>query len=54
MKITTRRAGIILLDSHSLWYACNRCGQQWSPNLVSGGRGPRGWWRCPKGCNAAT
>jgi len=35
-----------------LQYECLTCGQFWSPNIQSGGRRPRGWWRCPKGCNA--
>jgi hypothetical protein len=34
------------------WHSCRECGKGWSPNLLSGGRRPRGWWRCPNGCNA--
>ena len=33
-------------------YRCCECGQVWSPMLQRGGRFPRGWWRCPSGCNA--
>ena len=32
-------------------YRCNQCGETWSPNLMHGGRLPKGWWRCPNGCN---
>ncbi len=31
---------------------CAQCGQIWSPLLRSGGKMPRGYWRCPNGCNA--
>lgn len=34
------------------WYRCQQCGQVWSPNSPAGGRLPRGWWKCPNGCNA--
>lgn len=30
---------------------CNKCGYGWSPMLRTGGCMPRGWWKCPKGCN---
>jgi hypothetical protein len=34
------------------WVTCNQCGAGWSPNLRARGYLPRGWWKCPRGCNA--
>ena len=34
-----------------VYLRCKTCGQEWSPNLIEGGRLPSGWWHCPKGCN---
>ena len=39
-------------ESVRLVVICNQCGAKWSPNLRTGGRLPRGWWKCPNGCNA--
>jgi hypothetical protein len=47
-----RRHEVRCIDRHSGFYQCDGCGQVWSPNLGAGGRLPRGWWRCPNGCNA--
>ncbi len=44
----------VAASDHSLRYACDACGQVWSPNLGRGGRLPRRWWGCPNGCNADT
>ena len=38
--------------SGQIWLTCDKCGARWSPNLQKGGRLPRGFWRCPNGCNA--
>lgn len=46
------RVGIELVDPSSVRLRCRDCGQLWSPNLGTGGQLPRGWWRCPNGCNA--
>jgi hypothetical protein len=32
-------------------YQCQDCRMIWSQNIQTGGRMPRGWWRCPRGCN---
>ncbi len=32
-------------------FECEECGQVWSPNLLPGGRFPRGYRTCPNGCN---
>lgn len=34
------------------WCRCQQCGQVWSPTLQTEGRLPRGWWKCPNGCNS--
>ena len=39
-----------ILDEHTLRFKCKKCGQQWSPNLLPGGRLVRGGWQCPNGC----
>lgn len=46
-------AGVALLNRHSVWLRCQRCGQPWSPQLATGRRFPRGWWKCPNGCNGS-
>ncbi len=43
--------GVEITDSHRVWLRCTNCGQGWSPNLLSGGRMPRGYWKCPNECN---
>jgi hypothetical protein len=44
-----------LLDNNYAPYnvilRCTACGWVWSPNLRSGGRLPKGYWKCPGGCN---
>jgi len=46
-----RTAGVSVVDPHRLILECDRCGRRWSPNLLTGGRLPRGYWKCPWGCN---
>lgn len=46
------RKGVQVVDPYGLWLRCNSCGQPWSPNIQTGGRLPRGYWRCPNECNA--
>jgi len=37
----------------SLRLRCDVCGQEWSPKIPGlGKRFSRGYWKCPKGCNA--
>jgi hypothetical protein len=45
------KVGVEIRDSSKTLLACKECGQVWSPNLLKGGRLPRGYWRCPQGCN---
>ena len=46
-----KKVGVSLVSLSNLLLRCDRCGQGWSPNLQPGGRLPRGYWKCPKGCN---
>jgi len=32
-------------------FVCPQCGKAWSPNVLSGGRMPKGYWHCPNKCN---
>jgi len=47
------KVGVELLDERGLQLRCCNCGQIWSPNILAGGRMPRGYWKCPRGlgCN---
>lgn len=46
------RFGVTLSNPNGVQLTCDACGQSWSPILRAGGRMPRGYWRCPNGCNA--
>jgi len=41
-----------LEDSDRIILRCNQCGKGWSPNILRGGKLPRGYWRCPNRCNS--
>lgn len=45
------KVGIEVLNGRSVWLKCKKCGLSFSPNFLSGGRLPRGYWKCPHGCN---
>ena len=30
---------------------CVECNAVWSPDKLRGGGLPKGWWKCPRGCN---
>ncbi len=49
-----KKAGVKILSASNVQLKCEACGSWWSPNLLSGGRLPRGYWKCPNGCNDAT
>jgi hypothetical protein len=34
-----------------IFLQCDNCGSTWSPNIQTGGRLPKGYWRCPNRCN---
>lgn len=44
-------SGIDIIDNTGVTLRCTSCRQVWSPLLGSGGRLPRGWWKCPNWCN---
>lgn len=46
-----RDCGVELIDESRVHLGCSACGQVWSPNIQPGGRMPRGYWKCPNGCN---
>jgi hypothetical protein len=50
-KYILKKNGVTLLDEKRIILKCNHCGQIWSPNIQSGGRLPKGYWKCPNGCN---
>jgi hypothetical protein len=43
--------GVTIVDPTGVWLSCNDCGKHWSPDLRTGGHLPRGYWKCPQGCN---
>jgi hypothetical protein len=44
--------GVTIEKRHqNILLSCESCGCRWSPNLISGGRLPRGYWKCPNRCN---
>ncbi len=45
------KVGVKVLDSDRILLECEKCGQKWSPSLLSGARLPKNYWRCPNGCN---
>lgn len=51
MKYTLNKKNVTLLDEKRILLQCNQCGTRWSPNIQEGGRLPRGYWKCPNGCN---
>jgi hypothetical protein len=50
-KQTAKKHNVKIVDTQRFLVECNQCGQTWSPILQEGGRLPRGWWKCPYGCN---
>ena len=54
-KLTEReleKAGVELWGLPSnIFCTCKVCGLTWSPNIRSGGKMPRDYWKCDNGCN---
>jgi hypothetical protein len=46
-----KKVGVTLLNASRIVLRCDACGQVWSPELLSGGGLPRGYWKCPNGCH---
>jgi hypothetical protein len=51
LKMKLKRKHVTLVDESNLTFKCDKCGAVWSPNLREDGKLPRGYWRCPNGCN---
>ena len=47
-----KRVGVAVLDESNVQLQCIACHQVWSPNILSGGKLHRGYWKCPNGCNS--
>ena len=50
-----KKFGITLTgDPGTYFLQCDACGLTWQPSFSRGMRGgwARGYWKCPKGCNA--
>jgi hypothetical protein len=47
------RVGVSILCYDGLRLQCGKCHAEWSPNSLPGGRLPRGYNRCPNGCNGS-
>ena len=47
-----RRVNVDIVHPEKTWLGCLVCHETWSPNILPGGRWPRGWWKCPRGCNS--
>ena len=46
-----KKVGASIVRNNPKRLRCDRCGQEWS--IKGGGlRMPKGYWRCPNGCNA--
>ena len=46
-----KRVQVEIIDPYRTVLRCALCGWGWSPMLRSGGRLPKGYWKCPGGCN---
>ena len=47
-----RNAGVSLINPHRVVLECNRCGWRWCLPAKGRGRLPKGYWKCPNGCNS--
>lgn len=46
-----KKVGIQSVSMSTTMLKCSKCKATWSPNLREGGKLPKGYWQCPKGCN---
>ena len=47
-----KKVGVTILErQRNIALLCDNCGAAWSPDLQAGGKLPRGYWKCPNGCN---
>lgn len=47
-----KKVGVEIINQARVHLKCMKCGQLWSPNIQPGGTLPRGYWKCPNGCNS--
>ena len=47
------KVGVEVLHYDKVHLVCRECRTFWSPNILTGGKLPRGYWKCPNGCNHA-
>ena len=46
------KRGVKLIEgSQNTIFECLACGRRWAALIQRGGRLPRGYWKCPEGCN---
>jgi len=45
------RVGVDFDPNLGYWLSCMSCRRSWSPTIRPGGRNPKGYWKCPFGCN---
>jgi len=46
-----RKVGVEIAERNTMLLQCARCSTAWQPMIRPGGKLPRGYWKCPKGCN---
>jgi hypothetical protein len=46
-----RRVGVEIGSGPGYWLSCTSCLMCWSPMIRRGGKNPKGYWKCPMGCN---
>lgn len=45
------KVGVIIVNEYTRSLGCLDCQYIWSPMIQPGGKLPRGYWKCPQGCN---
>ena len=46
-----KKVGVRIVNPESLTIGCSRCAQSWTIRQ-KGLRLPKGYWKCPRGCNS--
>jgi len=46
-----KERGVQCVDHSTGLFECLECGRRWYACFQNGGRLPRGYWKCPSGCN---
>lgn len=47
-----KKVGVSLVNAKSLMLRCGKCKETW-PIKQKGLRLPKGYWKCPNGCNSS-